>query len=92
MKSCIYFKPRENQSFEEIKQAIDIIIAKYSSDYSIDRIVIETNEYNQLDTLINKEINNFECLIINEEIQEEFYQMVFNEFLNQKRCLVQNKS
>lgn len=90
MNTCIYFKPSQDQSFEEIQEAIYVIENKYKNQkgYLIKKIIVETEEYSQLNIFLNRQIDRFDCLILNVEIEDEFYQIVFDELVRQKQLKI----
>lgn len=88
LNTCIYFKPKENQNFDEIKEAIDLIELTYRNEYRIKKIIVETDEYSQLNIFLNREIDRFDCLILNTEIDDEFYKIVFEALVSQKQLKI----
>lgn len=86
-KACIYYIPEDSQSFNNIKKNILEIKELYNKLYEIKRIIVETGDFEQLDSFINGEINDFDILIINKNL-EEFYMLVFKSFILQKKLEV----
>lgn len=81
--ACIYFKPNINESTISIQSKIDTIVEKYIIEYPSIKILVETDEFSQLDIFLNREIDKYNALILCRPIVDEFYNLVLEELHKQ---------
>lgn len=86
--ACIYFKSTKDESALEIQKKIDSIIKTYRFEYEFVKILVETDEFSQLDIFLNREIDKFDCLILCKPINDEFYELVLNELQRQNQLKI----
>lgn len=86
--ACIYFKSTKDESSLEIQKKIDSIIKTYRFEYEFVKILVETDEFSQLDIFLNREIDKFDCLILCKPIKDEFYELVLNELQRQNQLKI----
>lgn len=87
-RACIYFKSTKDESVLEIQKKIDSIIKKYRFENEFVKILVETDEFSQLDIFLNREIDKFDCLILCNPINDEFYELILTELQRQKQLKI----
>lgn len=81
--ACIYYKPNKNESTQEIQSKIYSISKKYKKHFSSIKILVESEEFSQLDIFLNRELNNYDVLIVVRPIEDEFYNIVLKQLQDQ---------
>lgn len=81
--ACIYLKASINQEFEEINSILSGITKQFKNEFSFIKILVDFEDFNQLDIFLNREIDNFDVLIIGQPINDEFYTILLKQLESQ---------